>query len=520
MKNKPSVFDIEQQLKRSVPQPSAAQKDQILEKLAQTEQLSPDATFPVAPTPKRRNAWKLATSCCMLALVLVGATAWFGRGWFGETADEAAPESPFYEAFKDVLTDGESIELTTGAVSTTPTYAMTAATTAAMSAAVPEGTMAPILGEMEMPADEADMDFSAEGAPAEDWVVDSKKPIPGEVTQPQPAAGLLTAGEWCDNADYAFFTNLFEDERWAAYVERYGLKPVERYVVTVADENGAPAKNVRVALTDAQGNTLCSAVTDYSGTAYLFAMSEAAAANAVAITAEGESTPITTDENGTLGASLILGGNVANVLDLMFVVDTTGSMADELAYLQAELRDVIAQVKNQNPNLTIRLSINFYRDEGDTYVVLPMDFTTDIGAALATLAAQFADGGGDEPEAVHTALENAIFDHEWSENSVKLLYFVLDAPAHSENVAVLDSLRQTLPCFAAEGVRIIPVAASGVAAEAEYFLRTCATLTGGTYTFLTNHSGIGNAHAEPMIGQYTVRPLNELLVEITTRYCR
>ena len=73
---------------RSVPQPSAAQKDQILEKLNQTEQLSPDVAFPVAPTPKRRNAWKLATSCCMLALVLVGATAWFGRGWFGVTSDE------------------------------------------------------------------------------------------------------------------------------------------------------------------------------------------------------------------------------------------------------------------------------------------------------------------------------------------------------------------------------------------------------------------------------------------------
>ena len=202
----------------------------------------------------------------------------------------------------------------------------------------------------------------------------------------------------------------------------------------------------------------------------------------------------------------------------MFVIDTTGSMMDELNYLQVELDDVIRQVAEAHPNTQIRLSVNFYRDDGDDYVVLPFDFTDDISAGLKSLAAQFADGGGDYPEALDLALENALHEHDWSDNAVKLCYLVLDAPAHSDQSAVVNRLNALLPEFAAEGIRIIPVASSGVDTETEFFLRNAATLTGGTYTFLTDDSGIGGGHLEPTIGDYEVRPLNELLVEITNRY--
>ena len=44
-------------------------------------------------------------------------------------------------------------------------------------------------------------------------------------------------------------------------------------------------------------------------------------------------------------------------------------------------------------------------------------------------------------------------------------------------------------------------------------------MTGGTYTFLTNHSGIGNSHLEPTIGEYEVEKLNDLLVRVISEYC-
>lgn len=525
MKKQPSVFDIEARLRENKPTPPADQKQAILASLTSIPQ-----ELPAAPAKKSVN-WKLVSTCCMLAVVLVGAGAWFGRDYLFGTQDKAINTSKdlHYSAEED-LTNGKptdpaatyataaSVPTTEAATTLTPTMAMT---TAAMTTTIagtwadaelvfPEGTHAVV---------------GPDGSISFETITGGRDDItPVEPSSPtdDPVAGLLTAGEWCDNKDYEFFTNLFTDERWAPYVELYGLAPVERYVVTVADANGEPARSVTVTLTDADGNALASAVTDHTGTAYIFAMNKTIAERAAFVTTEsydGLGAPITETEAG-LGAALVLPAEKPTVLDLMFVIDTTGSMWDELAYLQVELTDVVARVEAENPDMTIRLSFNFYRDEGDAYVVLPSAFTEDIGAALEFLAEQWADAGGDNPEAVHTALENALYDHEWSEHSVKLLYFVLDAPAHTEDPAVLASLRQSLPQFAAEGIRIIPVASSGVGPDCEYFLRTCATLTGGTYTFLTNHSGIGGDHAEPMIGQYAVRPLNDLLVEITNRYCK
>ena len=60
------------------------------------------------------------------------------------------------------------------------------------------------------------------------------------------------------------------------------------------------------------------------------------------------------------------------------------------------------------------------------------EFTADIKQALKDLGAQETDGGGDYPEAVHKALDNAVKEHQWRNNAVKLMFFVMDAPPHSE----------------------------------------------------------------------------------------
>lgn len=339
---------------------------------------------------------------------------------------------------------------------------------------------------------------------------------------PDPAAGLLTAGEWCDNSDFAFFKRVLNRNDWFDYQTLYQLTLVRRIAVSVRDDRGLPVRNASVALTGANDSVLFRAVTDYGGNAYLFALSEQAAQSASAVTVSQngltEQLPVSAD---TEEISITLGGGTVRspeTLDLMFVIDTTGSMMDELNYLQVELDDVIRQVAEAHPNTQIRLSVNFYRDDGDDYVVLPFDFTDDIAAGLKSLADQFADGGGDYPEALDLALKNALHEHDWSDNAVKLCYLVLDAPAHSEQDAVVNRLNTLLPEFAAEGVRIIPVASSGVDTETEFFLRNAAALTGGTYTFLTDDSGIGGGHLEPTVGDYEVRPLNELLIDITNRY--
>jgi len=219
-------------------------------------------------------------------------------------------------------------------------------------------------------------------------------------------------------------------------------------------------------------------------------------------------------ENSSLAQGEV---DASEALELMLMIDTTGSMWDELQYLQQELKDVITRVKQENANIPIRVSVNFYRDEGDEYVIREFDFTEDIESALSDLAAQEADGGGDFPEAVHTALDSAVKGHEWKSNATKLMFFVLDAPPHSD-MQIIDQVNDSVEIAAANGIRIIPVASSGIDKTTEYLLRTMAFRTGGTYTFLTDDSGIGGGHIEPTIGDYEVEKLNDLMVRVIGEY--
>jgi hypothetical protein len=98
------------------------------------------------------------------------------------------------------------------------------------------------------------------------------------------------------------------------------------------------------------------------------------------------------------------------------------------------------------------------------------------------------------------------------------LFLILDAPPHSDNTQINDILHKSIIEAANQGIRIIPVASSGVDKDTETFLRTIAILTGGTYTFLTDDSGIGNSHIEPTIGNYQVENLNDCIVRIIKTY--
>lgn len=339
--------------------------------------------------------------------------------------------------------------------------------------------------------------------------------------QPEPTAGLLTAGEWNDNKNFSFITNLVKtNAEFKAALKQWGVDPTERYCVRVANGNSAPVAGAQVSLLDAGGNRLFSAVTDNTGTAYLFrnlTTQQDGEAKSISVKrgdigATAEITQGTTDYSITLEAA-----SPEKSLDLMLVFDTTGSMGDELTYIQKEFENILQTVRSQNGNIPLRTSLSFYRDKGDEYVVRPYDFTDDFSAVLGALSEQKAAGGGDTPEAVHSALDDAVNNHSWSEDSVKLMLLVLDAPPHGD-ADVTASVRKSMLDAAAKGIRIIPVIASGSDSNNEALMRSLAMATNGTYAFLTNDSGIGGDHAEPTVGAYSVEKLNELIIRIIGSY--
>lgn len=395
---------------------------------------------------------------------------------------------------------------------------------------------AEIAGEAEVPdadtalkkADDAVADI-AEGAedvsvaPEEDIIIDEEYTINenGDTNQ----AGLLTAGRWNDNQNWGFFRNLVN----AGTIEFpvFNINPVNRTEVNVKNESGEPSVNVKVELLSADGSVIWTSLTDKNGKAYLFyetdnlpekvriSFGEDSQEYAIEINnnnsdGQGSSaTPVSDSTDITFSSQ----GELYPATDIMFIVDSTGSMSDEMLFLQSEFSAIAQETGTDN----IRYSVNFYRDIGDEYVTKCFDFTDDISSLQETLNSERADGGGDTPEAVTEILDETMNKSDWGEKSVKLAFMIFDAPPHSDRND-LDVLNNAVKTASERGIRIIPVVSSNSERDTELFGRALSICTNGEYVFLTDDSGIGGSHLEPIIGDYQVEKLYDIIIKIIDEY--
>ena len=206
------------------------------------------------------------------------------------------------------------------------------------------------------------------------------------------------------------------------------------------------------------------------------------------------------------------GASAKSELDVAIVLDTTSSMADEIKYLQAEFDSIATTIKAKFPQTTPRFGLVVYRDHTDEYLTRAVPFTNDVQAFRASLAAQSSAGGGDTPEAVPEGLTEGVgLGWRTAGDVARVMFWVADAPQHSgEEQAVNTAVSAAVQ----KGIHVYPVAASGVSADAELAMRGTAQMTGGRYLFLTDDSGIGNAHAEPHIPCYVVTKLQGAMVRM------
>jgi hypothetical protein len=186
-------------------------------------------------------------------------------------------------------------------------------------------------------------------------------------------------------------------------------------------------------------------------------------------------------------------------------------MSDELEYLKVEIDSIAKTIYQMFPNVDQRYALVVYRDDGDQYVTRSFDFTGSLEEFRVTLSEQSAQGGGNYPEAMHLALESA-GKLDWRDReTARVLFLVADAPPHDrfagQTLEAVEALRE-------QGVRVFPVAASGVAMKAEFVMRAAGFLTLGQYLFLTDHSGVGNAHAKPHVPDYQVERLDRLMIRM------
>ncbi|XMB72058.1 vWA domain-containing protein [Mycoplasmatota bacterium WC30] len=359
----------------------------------------------------------------------------------------------------------------------------------------------------------------------------SEEPVHSQVVLPD--AGQLTASEWNDLNNYDSYLSLFETDElqmagiFVKYYNKGYLDTLNMINVHFHNEE-ILLFGGKVELLSLNQEVIYTTYTNVFGNAYLFPKTdELDEISNIVITYNGAITSYDytyNQEETSIDINADLSNTHKDIIELMFVIDTTGSMGDEIAFLQAELDNVISEVKSLNPNSVIKLALLFYRDlEGsyreieDDYVTRFYDFTTNIESQQTRLIEQYANGGGDFPEAVSTALYEAVNKNWTDENSTKLIFHVLDAPPHENQESMLKYC-DALKIASEKGIRIIPIASSGINKFTEYLLRNEAMLTGGTYVYLTDDSGIGRNHIEASVGEVKVELLNELLVRLIIEY--
>lgn len=332
----------------------------------------------------------------------------------------------------------------------------------------------------------------------------------------EPQSGQLTAGEindiekWDEWMKAKKSNDINEVQNWGFHLEN-------KVEVLVVDEFNLPLSNIKVALFDDNNTLIMNMLTDVFGKSVLFKDITAAC--------KSEFYTIQVYQNGKIYGKKITNHKTAtfklessrlqNNVDIMFTIDATGSMGDEINYLKSELKDIMSRLDKKIERKRVALTV--YRDRGDDYVVRDFDFETNIDIVKENLSQQSANGGGDYEEAVEEALRVAM-SKSWNEDSkTKLMFLLLDAPPHftQENV---ETIKNQIKIAQDKGIRIIPIVASGANKNVEFLMRYFSISTNGTYVFLTDDSGIGNPHIKPTTDDYKVEKLNDLIVRLIEKY--
>jgi Mg-chelatase subunit ChlD len=126
--------------------------------------------------------------------------------------------------------------------------------------------------------------------------------------------------------------------------------------------------------------------------------------------------------------------NEKPIIDVVFVLDTTGSMSGLIQTAKEKIWSIATTMASAQQTPEIRIGLVAYRDRGDAYVTKTIDLSADLDSVYAKLMDLQADGGGDGPESVNQALNDAVHKMSWSQKdqAYQVIFLVGDAPPHMD----------------------------------------------------------------------------------------
>ena len=350
------------------------------------------------------------------------------------------------------------------------------------------------------------------GAPAEDEVRSTGEELTFQ-------SGPLRAGSVDDNAqwdDYLLYRLQFRD--WGIPV--HDLDVSERHTISIVNQHGASVLGARVQIFDSTGERLYQATTGADGTVYFFPKTStnphSASFEIQASKGDVETSTSTSSESRVHTLTLEVRSSRDPIrLDIHFLIDSTGSMSDEIQQLKDNMISVAERIASMQADPDVRYGMTIYRDRGDLFVSRTFDFTPDVTVFTDALREVQAEGGGDYPESLNEGLHQSLHMPEWRQDeTVSLLFLIADAPPHLDYSQDYDYAQDVFSAVET-GIKIFPLASSGLDDQGEYIFRQLAQISGGKFLFLTY--GAGGAPGDDTthhIDDYSVLSLDDLVVRL------
>jgi len=313
------------------------------------------------------------------------------------------------------------------------------------------------------------------------------KAAPGAAAGATPAQSGLKAGYADDNEQFNYFIDFLDKYK---DVPHFDLAIQERIVVKVRDSGDKPVMNARVDV-KAGTQSLATGKTFADGSFSLYPLElgdDKASRYVVEASAPGASARVEVDRAGprTVVLRLQAGRAVPAPLpvDVLFVLDTTGSMGEEIERLRATIEIIDANIVALRPKPELRFGMVLYKDKRDAYDTQVVPFTSDLDSFKRSLDEVYADGGGDDPEDLQAALDQAVRKMKWSADGIRLGFVITDAAVHLDYGQKYTYAKAARDAKAA-GIKLFSIGVGGLPLEGEYVLRQIAQYTHGRYIFLT-----------------------------------
>ena len=178
-------------------------------------------------------------------------------------------------------------------------------------------------------------------------------------------------------------------------------------------------------------------------------------------------------------------------LEMVFVLDTTGSMNGLLEGAKQKIWGIVNQVMQESETATVRIGLVAYRDRGDEYLTQVQPLTEDLDKIYTTLMTYNAEGGGDFQEDVRTALTAGLNNAGWSpaaDDLSQVIFLVGDAPPHNDYDDATDTL-VTAASAKQRGI-IVNTVRCGLSAETERVWQAIARHGNGQYFSIAQNGGV------------------------------